>query len=43
MVDGVYLKVQSKHFYEFAVHYIEVRTERKFEKVRFQIRNMTLL
>ena len=37
-IDGVHLKVQGKHFYDFTLLYIEIRQNTGFEEARFVIR-----
>ena len=41
-VDGVHLKVQGKHLYDFTAHYIDVNEKGPFDDVKFEIKNVTL-
>ena len=42
-VDGVQLKVQDKHYYDFKLHCIVIRCKGPFENVKFELRNRTIL
>ena len=42
-IDGVHLKVQGKHFYDFILHSIEVGDNGPFQEPTFKIRNIILL
>ena len=42
-VDGVHLNVQGKHFYDFKLHFLEVKDKGPFSGVQFEIPNETLL
>ena len=42
-IDGVHLKVQVKHFYDFVLHFIEVSVNGPFQEPTFKIRKITLL
>ena len=43
IIDGVYLKVQGKHFYDFILHFMEVNVNGPFQEPIFKIRNLRLL
>ncbi len=42
-IDGVHLKVQGKHFYDFTLHYMEISNKGPFDGAIYNVRNMTLL
>ncbi len=42
-IDGVYLKVNGKHFYDFTVHYISVKEKSPLADAEFEIKTRTLL
>ena len=41
-VDGIHLKVQEKHFYDFTLDYIETEKNTSFQEANFVIRTETL-
>ena len=42
-IDGVHLKVQGKHYFDFTLHFMDIQEKGRFSKVEFKIRNVTLL
>ena len=42
-IDGVHLKVQGKHFYDFNLHFMEVSVNGPLQGPTFKIRNIALL
>ncbi len=42
-VDEVHLKVQSKHFYDFTLHFVRLQRKGPFQDVSFEVRTVTLL
>ncbi len=41
-VDGVHLKLQSKNFYNFTLHFTEIKAKGPFENEGFNIRTIML-
>ena len=41
-VDGVHLKVQGKHFYDFKAHHVDVNAKGPFDDVKFEIKSPTV-
>ncbi len=42
-MDGAHLRIQGKRFYDFTLHFMEVKDKGPFYGVQFVIRNFTLL
>ena len=43
IIDGVHLKVQGHHCFDFTLQFMDIQEKGPYSKVEFKIRNVTLL
>ena len=42
-VDGVHLKVQGEHYYDFTKYFMQIYEQGPFSDAQFEIRNVNLM